>query len=174
MITIPICFGCVHFHKDKGFTCEAFPGGIPDKILLNEFDHAKPFDGDNGIQFKPIKVVSEVLDTNDEMHRHKSGLLDSKKEYNDIVTKKNETNIDYKLDDTGRGVIQIHFMGIEQQEVDTLKHVSAEASGASLDKLRMLLVGAVGQKGCHLDMRLVTTTLRVVNSNQVTSLVLPR
>jgi len=102
-------------------------------------------------------IVSEILDKNDEMYRHKSGLLDSKKEYNDIATKKNESNIDYKLDDTGRGVIQIHFMGIEQLEVDALKHVSAEASGASLDKLRMLLVGAVGQKGCHLDMRLVRT-----------------
>jgi len=36
-------------------TCEAFPSGIPQPILDGENDHKKPYEGDNGIQFEPIK-----------------------------------------------------------------------------------------------------------------------
>lgn len=52
----PQCFDCIHFHEGKNFTCDAFTEGIPDKILFNEFDHTRPFEGDHGIQFEPIKV----------------------------------------------------------------------------------------------------------------------
>jgi hypothetical protein len=33
--------------------CFAFPDGIPKEILDGENDHSEPFDGDNGLQFKP-------------------------------------------------------------------------------------------------------------------------
>lgn len=52
----PICLDCKHWNKDdeEGFTCAAFPQGIPEDIVENRFDHHKPHDGDNGIQFEPI------------------------------------------------------------------------------------------------------------------------
>jgi hypothetical protein len=36
-------------------TCEAFPGGIPDEIFHFGNRHTKPFKGDHGIQFEPIR-----------------------------------------------------------------------------------------------------------------------
>jgi hypothetical protein len=47
------CALCVHFHHDQleDDTCNAFPLGIPESILLNEHDHRLPFEGDNGIRF---------------------------------------------------------------------------------------------------------------------------
>ncbi len=37
--------------------CKAFPTGIPEEILTGEFDHHKPFEGDNGIQFEVMKEI---------------------------------------------------------------------------------------------------------------------
>lgn len=34
--------------------CKAFPKGIPFSILRGEFDHTKPYEGDNGVRFEPI------------------------------------------------------------------------------------------------------------------------
>ena len=36
--------------------CKAFPKRIPEDILVGRNDHSKPFPGDNGIRFEPIKV----------------------------------------------------------------------------------------------------------------------
>jgi len=48
------CVSCKRLKTDgtKAF-CEAFPKGIPEKILDGEDDHKKPFPGDNGVQYKP-------------------------------------------------------------------------------------------------------------------------
>ena len=35
--------------------CEAFPDKIPNEIYLGEFDHKKPFKGDNGLMFVPLE-----------------------------------------------------------------------------------------------------------------------
>lgn len=49
-----ICWKCEH--KTLGAsTCVAFPRDIPETIILGEFNHRKPFPGDNGIQFEPLK-----------------------------------------------------------------------------------------------------------------------
>ena len=50
------CAGCKHFHrKDKtGNNCDAYPKGIPNKILSNEHNHHQPYRGDHGITFEPI------------------------------------------------------------------------------------------------------------------------
>ena len=47
----PKCNRCKHY-LDYG-KCEAFPNGIPNEIIIGEFDHANPYSGDNGIQFIP-------------------------------------------------------------------------------------------------------------------------
>lgn len=36
-------------------TCKAFPDGIPDLIASGKHDHRKPFHGDNGILWTPVK-----------------------------------------------------------------------------------------------------------------------
>lgn len=51
----PQCERCKHIHYDKpGFTCDAFPDGIPGAILHGGHDHRKPFPGDGGIEFEPM------------------------------------------------------------------------------------------------------------------------
>ena len=47
----------------KNLECDAFPNGIPEEIfILGESDHTKPFKGDNGIRFEPIKEIKEIKD----------------------------------------------------------------------------------------------------------------
>jgi len=52
-----VCTRCKHQYDviEKGRTCKAFPEGIPDEIWLGKNKHTKPYKGDNGIQFEPIK-----------------------------------------------------------------------------------------------------------------------
>lgn len=54
-MTTPIiqCATCKHLRKDK--KCNAFPNGIPEKILIGKNDHKKPYPGDNGIQYEELK-----------------------------------------------------------------------------------------------------------------------
>jgi hypothetical protein len=54
------CLECKHFSK-KPITCDAFPKGIPKKILDGKFNHAKPYKGDHGIQFKPKENHGESM-----------------------------------------------------------------------------------------------------------------
>jgi len=71
--------------------------------------------------------------------------------------KAEEGNIDYKVGDTGKGVLQLHIMGIEEEKIETLKKVSAEAvrSRYNPTKLKMLLKGAISEQGAHIDLRMV-------------------
>jgi len=56
-----VCSTCVHFthditdedHDHFRFKCAAFPKGIPEVIMYNEFDHHQPFPGDHGMQYQP-------------------------------------------------------------------------------------------------------------------------
>jgi len=57
----PQCFWCLHFDDDWAkksdspyYRCRAFKE-IPSEILLNKHDHKKPYPGDNGIRFEPLK-----------------------------------------------------------------------------------------------------------------------
>ena len=52
-ITLSQCFNCLHLLKNV--SCAAFPERIPLDIRTNEHDHRKPYPGDNGIRFEPIK-----------------------------------------------------------------------------------------------------------------------
>lgn len=56
----PGCSSCKHLrpmqrNSDKGWTCKAFPDGIPMPIASGHIDHILPIEGDNGIQFEPIQ-----------------------------------------------------------------------------------------------------------------------
>lgn len=50
----PVCFKCQRFKMEFGsWHCDAFPKGIPEKILTGEIDHKQRIKGDNGLIFKP-------------------------------------------------------------------------------------------------------------------------
>jgi len=55
---IPICSLCRHLRDDQPWLdgkhrrCAAFPGGIPDGVYWGDFDHRRPFPGDNGVRFE--------------------------------------------------------------------------------------------------------------------------
>jgi hypothetical protein len=53
---LPICFGCFHLILGTDpIACAAFPDGIPDAILMGEFDHHKAYPGDRGLRFTITK-----------------------------------------------------------------------------------------------------------------------
>lgn len=47
------CLNCKHFRKQP-ITCDAYKSGIPREIIDGNIDHSKPYDNDNGIQYKEI------------------------------------------------------------------------------------------------------------------------
>lgn len=49
-VIVPQCHTCTHWGGD--LTCTAFPGGVPQGILMNVIDHKKSIDGDGGITYK--------------------------------------------------------------------------------------------------------------------------
>lgn len=58
-MNISQCVFCRHARPGSA-GCDAFPGGIPGPILLNQHDHRKPYEGDNGIRFEPrLRVVGD-------------------------------------------------------------------------------------------------------------------
>lgn len=48
------CLHCIHLHKTI-INCDAFPLGIPKKIIEGNFDHSKSYKNDNGIRFEAFK-----------------------------------------------------------------------------------------------------------------------
>lgn len=45
--------------NSANYTCKAFPNGIPDNVALNQVDHRKPVDGDNGVRWSPVATDTE-------------------------------------------------------------------------------------------------------------------
>ena len=56
----PVCLECKHLDRNNfdGVTCNAFPEGIPEEILVLGNKHSKPLpEQDNDIVFEPIENV---------------------------------------------------------------------------------------------------------------------
>ncbi len=53
---VPLCESCRRLDREgTGYTCEAFPAGIPSKIAVDGFDHRKPFPGDGDLRYQPME-----------------------------------------------------------------------------------------------------------------------
>ena len=54
MINIPLCSDCWRFDTSNKIknVCKAYPGGIPEEILIGKVDHRRPYKGDHGILFE--------------------------------------------------------------------------------------------------------------------------
>jgi hypothetical protein len=65
----PLCLRCARFHDNNKdtFTCDAFPQGVPDEIVLGGFNHNQPFRGDNGMQFIPRVKFAVVAGGEEEL-----------------------------------------------------------------------------------------------------------
>ena len=56
MMIVSQCLRCKNFIDDKKFTCNAFPNGIPEEIIINDIEHGEPLSNQkNNIVFEEIK-----------------------------------------------------------------------------------------------------------------------
>jgi len=51
-----MCFFCKHYHRiaQEALTCEAYPEGIPTRIIESNVNHTAPYKGDQGIVFEVL------------------------------------------------------------------------------------------------------------------------
>lgn len=70
--------------------------------------------------------------------------------------KKAEGKLTFKQGDSGTGIAQIHIMGLDEKQIETLKEARSRLLVARGDptKLEATLKGTVGNTGAHIDMRL--------------------
>ena len=49
------CSRCIYRLRD-GVACVAFPWGIPEEIRKGRLHHTRPYPGDGGFQFVPLRM----------------------------------------------------------------------------------------------------------------------
>lgn len=64
---LAICLACKHLRSAD--TCDAYPDGIPRKILLEHFDHRLPYPGDRGMRFELARGKDRLLESYEEVER---------------------------------------------------------------------------------------------------------
>jgi hypothetical protein len=52
MMLEPMCMSCTRIKDGEGWSCDAFPNGIPADIVLGSKDHRQPLPGDGGKLFE--------------------------------------------------------------------------------------------------------------------------
>ncbi len=68
---LPICFRCRHLEgvaPNKGWTCKAYPDGIPAPILASQHNHRYSYKGDHGVRFEPGKNLASDAQFNEADH----------------------------------------------------------------------------------------------------------
>jgi len=62
------CITCVHLREGgEKAICDAFPDGIPEEIAVGHFDHAQPYEGDNGIRWEPTSEYKKFLEEREKL-----------------------------------------------------------------------------------------------------------
>lgn len=72
---VPYCFSCRHFDHleaykpEHRYVCIAFPDGIPDKIIYNEFKHTRMYKGQIGDLLLDEMPFEEALKLREEAYQ---------------------------------------------------------------------------------------------------------
>ena len=64
---LAICLACKHLRSAD--TCNAYPDGIPGKILFEHFDHRLPYPGDRGARFEIARGKEYLLESFEEVEK---------------------------------------------------------------------------------------------------------
>jgi len=131
---------------------EAKPGDI---LTIRALEIIPLTDPDNRLVFQNASVVD--VDPSRKTPYFADQVIDIAREYNVLQVEKAESNIDFEAGDKGRGCLQLHIMGLSEDEAKALKSAEPGVLVARLDikKLREKLLSVIGNHGCHLDLRLV-------------------
>jgi len=126
----------------------------PGDILTLGIEEIIPNEEKNELQWLGPRVLD--IDKDRKNPYYANQVVEIASRGNILQKKKDEGNIDYEVEDTGKGVLQLHIMGIEEKNIEDLKKVAKEAHSSrhNYKKLKMLLKGAIGEQGAHLDLRL--------------------
>jgi len=130
---------------------EAKPGDI---LTIRALEIVPLFDDDDRLVFQNASVVD--VDQSRKTPYYAEQVIDIAQEYNIFQVEKAESNIDFEAGDKGRGCLQLHIMGLSEDEAKALKSAEPGVLVARLDikKLREKLLSVIGNHGCHLDLRL--------------------
>ena len=64
---LAICLACKRLRSAN--TCDAYPDGIPGRILFEHFDHRLPYPGDRGTRFDVACGKDYLLESFEEVER---------------------------------------------------------------------------------------------------------
>jgi len=93
------CNRCLRYRGD--LDCDAFPKGIPEKVLTGELDHTQEVMGDKGLRFLP-SPTGEALVKADVLVSHINDLVDREdiayRRVKTILKRKGYKETDFEMD----------------------------------------------------------------------------